>query len=157
MHACYGYAAASRGLQDNVQPSKHTSAVMSAKHQRDTFNPDSDKLPNKPQVTPNWSPKCDSIENYSSWHVPWNRRGMVTTDEAGEAIRDSAKRVVPLVDLSFAQDGLDIWYAMQDWFGQYLAIYYPNDAQVHIVDIKQHSDIILFYFILFIFWKTPRL
>jgi hypothetical protein len=62
---------------------------------------------------------------------------MVQTDEAGQPIRDAAKRVVPLVDYPFAQDGLDIWYAMQDWFGRYLAIYYPSNAQVHTAEIKQ--------------------
>lgn len=72
---------------------------------------------------------------------------MVHTDEAGQPIRDAAKRVVPLVDYPFAQDGLDIWYAMQEWFGQYLAIYYPSDAQVHTADIKQYLDFFSFIFL----------
>lgn len=39
-------------------------------------------------------------------------------------------RLQPVIDYPFAEDGLDIWYAMRDWFGSYLAIYYTNDQQV---------------------------
>lgn len=43
---------------------------------------------------------------------------------------ESTGRLKPVIDYPFAEDGLDIWYAMRDWFGSYLAIYYTNDQQV---------------------------
>lgn len=43
---------------------------------------------------------------------------------------DDNGRLKPVIDYPFAEDGLDIWYAMRDWFGSYLAIYYTDDQQV---------------------------
>ncbi len=60
-------------------------------------------------------------------------RGMVQTDKAGIPVRDSAERLVPALDYPYAQDGLDIWYAMRDWFGAYLQLYYASDAQVRLI------------------------
>ncbi|CAL8464299.1 g3834 [Coccomyxa elongata] len=50
-------------------------------------------------------------------------RGMASPDE-------STGRLKPVIDYPFAEDGLDIWYAMRDWFGSYLAIYYTDDQQL---------------------------
>ncbi|EIE18646.1 Lipoxigenase [Coccomyxa subellipsoidea C-169] len=45
-------------------------------------------------------------------------------------VRDSAERLVPALDYPYAQDGLDIWYAMRDWFGAYLQLYYASDVKL---------------------------
>ena len=37
-------------------------------------------------------------------------------------------RVIPSIDYPFAEDGLAIWYAMHEWFREYLSLYY-NDAK----------------------------
>ncbi|BDA49833.1 Lipoxygenase 2.3, chloroplastic [Coccomyxa sp. Obi] len=50
-------------------------------------------------------------------------RGMANQDE-------DTGRLKPVIDYPFGEDGLDIWYAMRDWFGSYLAIYYTDDQQL---------------------------
>jgi len=49
-----------------------------------------------------------------------------------DPVRDENGKLVPLVHYPFAEDGLDIWMAMKEWFGAYLAIYYPDDATVRL-------------------------
>ena len=48
---------------------------------------------------------------------------------------DKTGRLQPVIDYPFAEDGLDIWYAMREWFGSYLAIYYTDDKQVSLCNL----------------------
>ena len=46
------------------------------------------------------------------------------------AARDAeGQRLRPVIDYPFAEDGLDIWYAMRDWFDAYLRLYYDDDGK----------------------------
>ena len=46
------------------------------------------------------------------------------------AARDAeGQRLKPVIDYPFAEDGLDIWYAMRDWFDAYLRLYYDDDGK----------------------------
>ena len=54
------------------------------------------------------------------------RRGMVKVDSSGSPIRDAKGHVQPSIDYPYAQDGLQIWYAMKEWFGAYLRLYYDD-------------------------------
>ena len=47
--------------------------------------------------------------------------------EDGEPKRKDDGRVIPSIDYPFAEDGLDIWYAMHKWFSEYLGLYYDDD------------------------------
>ena len=65
---------------------------------------------------------------------------MVKLDGSGNAVRDDKGRVIPVVDYPYAQDGLDIWYAMRAWFGNYLGLYYKDGEQGKQVSLtKQHT------------------
>ena len=59
---------------------------------------------------------------------------------------DKTGRLQPVIDYPFAEDGLDIWYAMRDWFGSYLAIYYTNDKQVSICLLSFPMFLLMLYF-----------
>ena len=45
----------------------------------------------------------------------------------GQPVRENG-HLKPVIDYPFAEDGLDVWYAMQDWFGTYLGLYYDNNV-----------------------------
>jgi hypothetical protein len=59
---------------------------------------------------------------------------MVKTDTHGKPVRDKNNRVVPVVSYPYAEDGLDIWYALQSWFGEYLSLYYNDSKKVGLWD-----------------------
>lgn len=65
-------------------------------------------------------------------------RGMVKMNDE-EPVRDKDGKLVPVVDYPFAEDGLDIWMAMKEWFGEYLAIYYPDDKTVRFKNLTKMS------------------
>jgi len=62
-------------------------------------------------------------------------RGMVETKD-GQPVRENG-HLKPVIDYPFAEDGLDVWYAMQDWFGAYLGLYYDNNVDGK--RVGQHS------------------
>lgn len=64
---------------------------------------------------------------------------MVAT-EGGKPVRDADGRLKPAIDYPFAEDGLDIWYAMHQWFGNYLRLYYDDntpDKKVRYIGLSQ--------------------
>jgi hypothetical protein len=67
---------------------------------------------------------------------------MVETKD-GQPVRDESGHVKPLIDYPFAEDGLEIWYAMRDWFGEYLALYY--DDNIPGKKVCMHDHIALLY------------
>ena len=50
---------------------------------------------------------------------------MLKTDAAGKPLRENG-RVQPLVPYPYADDGLDVWYALSSYFEEYLSIYYSD-------------------------------
>lgn len=51
---------------------------------------------------------------------------MVKVDASGSPVRDTKGHLQPLIDYPYAEDGLQIWYAMKEWFGAYLRLYYDD-------------------------------
>ena len=47
-------------------------------------------------------------------------------DGSGNPVRDDKGHVQPLIDYPYAQDGLQIWYAMKEWFRAYCRLYYDD-------------------------------
>ena len=47
--------------------------------------------------------------------------------KSGDILRDDKGNVTPVTDYPYADDGLQIWYALKDWFTAYLSLYY-NDS-----------------------------
>ena len=58
-------------------------------------------------------------------HALLGARGMLKTDASGEPVRVNG-RVQPLVPYPYADDGLDVWYALSSYFEEYLSIYYSD-------------------------------
>eukprot|EP00884_Botryococcus_braunii_P022835 jgi/Botrbrau1/9235/Bobra.0028s0030.1 len=72
----------------------------------------------------------------SAWNLEADliHRGMVKMKNKGAfglkrdkvPLRDSNGRLEPVMDYPYAQDGLDIWYCIKDFFDTYLRIYYSD-------------------------------
>ncbi|CAK0787323.1 hypothetical protein CVIRNUC_010541 [Coccomyxa viridis] len=65
-------------------------------------------------------------------------RGMAARDAEGQ-------RLKPVIDYPFAEDGLDIWYAMRDWFDAYLRLYYDDNGNGGKVAVMEDTEILAFW------------
>ena len=73
-------------------------------------------------------------------HVMWRRNMLRRHPDTGEVFPDEKTgRVIPVTDYPYADDGLQVWYALMEWFTAYLKLYYSDsDGSASVCNFLVH-------------------
>eukprot|EP00884_Botryococcus_braunii_P020118 jgi/Botrbrau1/6790/Bobra.0057s0024.2 len=71
-------------------------------------------------------------------------RGMVKTGADEKPVRENGK-LVPRIDFPYAEDGLDIYYAIRNYFTDYLSIYYSDTGANGKLKVTEDPEVTAWY------------